>query len=66
MKKLIAAIFAVTFASVSFAAPEVKEVCIDKVVNGQVVKGKDGKPVQVCKKVKVHKKLDGTPVPPKK
>ena len=33
---------------------------------GQVVKGKDGKPVQECKKIKVHKKLEGTPVPEKK
>jgi hypothetical protein len=49
------------------AAGEVKEVCKDKVdAKGQVVKGKDGKPVQECKKIKVHKKLEGTPVPEKK
>ena len=66
MKKFIVALSAVLLVSVAAAAPETKEVCIDKVVNGQVVKGKDGKPVQVCKKVKIHKKLDGTPVPPKK
>lgn len=34
-------------------APKVKEVC----------RTKDGK--KVCKKVKVHKKLDGKPVPKK-
>jgi hypothetical protein len=27
---------------------------------------KDGKPVQECKKIKVHKKLEGTEVPPAK
>lgn len=48
------------------AAGEVKEVCKDKVdAKGQVVKGRDGKPVQVCKKIKVHKKVEGTKVPPK-
>jgi hypothetical protein len=48
-------------------AAEVKEVCHDRV-------GKDGKPVvdkktgktaQDCKKIKVHKKLEGTKVPEK-
>jgi len=33
---------------------------------GKVVNGKDGKPVQECKKIKVHKKLEGTEVPPAK
>ena len=51
-------------ASTAFA--EVKEVCHDKLdKKGQVVKGKDGKAVQDCKKIKVHKKLEGTKVPPK-
>lgn len=51
------------------AKPEVKEtkmVCIDKVVKGEVVKDKNGKTVQTCKKMKVHKKLEGTKVPEKK
>jgi hypothetical protein len=53
--------------STAFAAGEVKEVCKDKLDNkGQVVKGKDGKVVQDCKKIKVHKKLEGTEVPVKK
>lgn len=34
-----------------------------KVCNAQ--KDKKGKEVQVCKEVRVHKKLDGTKVPPK-
>jgi|GEM_PF-2666293 len=37
---------------------ETKEVCT-------VEKDKKGKDVKVCKKVKVHAKLDGTKVPPK-
>lgn len=36
---------------------ETKKVCHDKVVKG--------KTTQVCKTIKVHKKLDGTKVPPK-
>lgn len=39
-------------------AVETKKVC-----NKQ--KDNKGKEVQVCKEVKVHKKLDGTKVPPK-
>jgi hypothetical protein len=39
-------------------AQETKKVC-----NTQ--KDKKGKEVQVCKEIKVHKKLDGTKVPPK-
>jgi hypothetical protein len=66
MKNIIALLIAGLVATSSFAA-EVKEVCKDKVdAKGQVVKGKDGKPVQLCKKIKVHKKLEGTKVPEKK
>lgn len=47
----------------AFAAePETKKVCIDKVDKGKPVLDKDGKPVQTCKEVKVHKKLEGTKV----
>ena len=50
-----------------FAGGEMKEVCKDKVDKaGKVVNGKDGKPVQECKKIKVHKKLEGTESPPAK
>jgi hypothetical protein len=67
MKKLIIASMLSLFAVSSMAAGEVKKVCKDKVdAKGQVVKGKDGKPVQECKEIKVHKKLEGTPVPEKK
>jgi hypothetical protein len=40
-------------------AQEVKKVC-----NKQ--KDNKGKEVQVCKEIKIHKKLDGTKVPEKK
>ena len=64
MKLLI--IFITCFALISnvYAGGEIKEVCKDKKDQaGKVVKDKEGKPVQVCKKIKVHKKLEGTKVP---
>ena len=39
-------------------AAETKKVC-------HAEKDRKGKEVQVCREVKVHKKLDGTKVPPK-
>lgn len=67
MKKIIATIFTITFACAAFAGGEMKEVCTDKVgANGKVVTGKDGKAVQVCKKIKVHKKLEGATAVPTK
>jgi hypothetical protein len=66
MKHLLAVVL-IAFGSTAFAEVQTKQVCRDKTdAKGQVVKGKDGKPVQVCKTIKVHKKLDGTPVPAKK
>jgi hypothetical protein len=48
-------------------APAKKEkACIDKIKDGKPVVGKDGKPEQICKEVKVHEKLDGHKVPDKK
>lgn len=55
MKKLIALI---AFVPLVLFAAETKKVC-----NKQ--KDNKGKEVQVCKDVKIHKKLDGTKVPPK-
>ena len=56
------------FANLGHAAAEIKEVCKDrKDKAGQViVNPKTKKPVQDCKKIKVHKKLEGTEVPVKK
>ena len=46
---------------------ETKEVCHDKLDKaGKPVLDKAGKPKQDCKKIKVHKKLEGTEVPVKK
>jgi hypothetical protein len=40
-------------------ANEPQKVCIDKIgKDGKVVTGKDGKPQQECKMMKVHKKLE--------
>jgi hypothetical protein len=46
-------------------SPEVKLVCIDRVTNDgkPVIDPKTGKQAQDCKKMRVHKKLEGTQVP---
>lgn len=65
MKKTLF-VLAMALASTAFAA-ETQKVCIDKLTkDGKVVVGKDGKPQQDCKNMKVHKKLEGTKVPEKK
>ena len=66
MKKLLALIL-LTLSMTAFGAGEEQTVCIDKIgKDGKVVMGKDGKPQQDCKKIKVHKKLEGTEIPVKK
>lgn len=57
MKKLLLIAFLSLSTSFGYSA-EVKEVCRDVV--------KKGKTVKECKKIKVHKKLDGTTIPTKK
>ena len=43
---------------------QTKEVCKEKKgKDGQPVIGKDGKPQQECKTIKVHKKYEGTEIP---
>jgi hypothetical protein len=65
MKKLLA-LLATTLA-LTVSAAETQKVCVDKLgKDGKVVMGKDGKPAQECKEMKVHKKLEGTKVPEKK
>lgn len=68
MKKILLTLSLLAFLGTAFAEAEVKEVCHDKVgKDGKTVMGKDGKAVQECKKIKVHKKLEGAePVPTKK
>ena len=67
MKKVLT-ILSIALSSVVFAGGEVKEVCHDKVdkAGKPVLDKKTNKPVQDCKKIKVHKKLEGTEVPVKK
>ena len=57
-----------TFMPSAQAGGEMKEVCHDKVdkAGKPVMDKKTGKPAQECKKIKVHKKLEGTKVPDKK
>jgi hypothetical protein len=43
----------------SVLAAETKRVCVEQ------TDPKTKKPKEVCKQVKIHKKLEGTPVPPK-
>lgn len=67
MKYLIALFLSSSLITNVYAAAEIKEVCTDKKdKNGKVIKDKDGNAVQECKKIKVHKKLEGTPVPDQK
>lgn len=57
MKNLLAIVLC-AFTLSAFAA-EPQKVCIDKIgKDGKVVTGKDGKPQQDCKMMKVHKKLE--------
>lgn len=64
---LLSIILAFSTFSVAYAEAEVKKVCVDKVTkDGKPVLDKQGKQVQDCKEIKVHKKLEGTKVPEKK
>ena len=56
--RMAVTVFASLFLIFQIHAAETKKVC-----NKQ--KDSKGKEVQVCKEVKIHKKLDGTKVPPK-
>jgi len=68
MKKLLVALLATAFVGVAFAEAEVKEVCHDKLdkAGKPVIDKKTGQPAQDCKKIKVHKKLEGAEVVPDK
>ena len=66
MKKLLVALLATAFVGVAFAEAEIKQVCHDKVDKAGKPVMKDGKAVQDCKTIKVHKKLEGSDVVPVK
>jgi hypothetical protein len=64
MKLILALVTSLALVGTAYAGGEMKEVCTDKKDKaGKVVNGKDGKPVQDCKKIKVHKKVEGEKVP---
>ena len=61
------AIIGMTTYHMAYAETKTKQVCKDVVgKDGKTVKNKDGTAKQACKTIKVHKKLEGTPVPDKK
>jgi hypothetical protein len=63
MKKLLIAFNLVIWSLVGYQvayAAETKRACVT------TKDAKTGKDKEVCKDIKVHKKLDGTPVPPQK
>lgn len=70
MKLLLALVTSLALVGVTpaFAGGEMKEVCTDvKDKAGKEVKDpKTGKVKQSCKKIKVHKKVEGEKVPEKK
>jgi hypothetical protein len=64
MKLILALVTSLALIGTAYAGGEIKEVCKDKLDKaGKVVNGKDSKPVQTCKKTKVHKKAEGDKVP---
>jgi len=63
MKKLLAVLLVGIISSTAYAGGEMKEVCHDKTDKAGKPVMKNGQPVQECKKIKVHKKLEGTEVP---
>jgi hypothetical protein len=67
MRNFILSIALISAATAALAEAEIKEVCKDRLDKaGQPMKDKKGQIVQDCKKIKVHKKLEGHEVPVKK
>jgi beta-lactamase class D len=58
MKKVLGILLTTVLVSSAYAQAEMKKVCHNE--------EKNGKTVEVCKTIKVHKKLEGTDVPVKK
>jgi hypothetical protein len=64
MKLLLALVTSLALAGNAYAAGEKKQVCNDvKDKAGKVVTDKAGKAKQVCRTIKVHKKVEGDKVP---
>ena len=66
MKKLLVIILICIISNSLYASGELKEVCHNKTDKIGKPVMKDGKIVQVCKKIKIHKKLKGDKVVPSK
>ena len=65
--KSIIIFLTLSLAGLAYAGGETKEVCEPaKDKAGKAIVNKDGTPKEVCKKIKVHKKLEGTEIPVKK
>jgi len=67
MKLLLALATSLVLVGSAHAAAEVKEICSPKMDSAgkPVMDKKTGTQVQICKKIKVHKKVEGTTVPDK-
>jgi hypothetical protein len=64
---VVIAVAAITLSVPAQAETQTKQVCKDVIgKDNKPVKNKDGTTKQTCKTIKVHKKLEGTPVPTKK
>jgi hypothetical protein len=65
MKLLLALVTSLALAGAAYAGGETKEVCTPKVdkAGKPVNDKKTGKQAQDCKKIKVHKKVEGDKVP---
>lgn len=64
---VVIAVAAITLSVPAQAETKTKQVCKDVIgKDNKPVKNKDGSTKQSCKTIKVHKKLEGTPVPTKK
>jgi len=68
MKLLLALVTSLALVGTAYAGGETKEVCTLKVdkAGKPVNDKKTGKQAQDCKKIKVHKKIEGDKVPEKK
>jgi hypothetical protein len=63
----VIAVASITLSVPAQAETKTKQVCKDVIgKDNKPVKNKDGSTKQSCKTIKVHKKLEGTPVPTKK
>jgi hypothetical protein len=63
MNKLLVMLLLSGSIGLAYAGGEMKEVCHDKMDKAGKTVMKNGQAVQECKKIKVHKKLEGTDVP---